>query len=99
MRELMLSVLLMLLVGGMMWRVVLDEVSDSSPFTITATLEDDRVSPQKIQIKNVLFGDVWICAGQENMQFSVDKVSMEMAALAKLTVHNPMMKDCLQLTL
>lgn len=60
--------------SGTTWKVILDEISESSPFTITAALEDDGSTPRRIQITNVLFGDVWICAGQENMQFSVDKV-------------------------
>lgn len=60
--------------SGTTWKVILNEMSDSGPFKITATLEDDSSTPRRIQITNVLFGDVWICAGQENMQFSVDKV-------------------------
>jgi sialate O-acetylesterase len=27
-----------------------------------------------IELKNILFGDVWICGGQSNMQFSLDQV-------------------------
>lgn len=60
--------------SGTTWKVILDEISESSPFTITAALEDDSSTQRRIQITNVLFGDVWICAGQENMQFSVDKL-------------------------
>lgn len=65
----------MLKVVGTTWKVILDEMSDPGPFTISAVPEGgDTSTLRKIQIKNVLFGDVWICAGQENMQFSVDKV-------------------------
>ena len=49
--------------------MLLDKIEDAGPFTITAQLENS-----KIEINNILFGDVWICAGQENMDFSVDQV-------------------------
>lgn len=59
---------------GMIWKIVLNEMTESGPFIISAQLDEENSMLRKIQLKNVLFGDVWICAGQENMQFSVDKL-------------------------
>ena len=58
--------------AGQTWKAVLEEMSDPGPFTITATLEghDDHV----VTITDVLFGDVWLCAGENNMMYSVDQV-------------------------
>lgn len=55
-----------------MWRVSLDPVTVQGPFTISATLEgfDDH----SIELHGVLFGDVWLCGGEDNMQFSVGQV-------------------------
>ena len=54
------------------WRVLLDPVTEPGPFTVVAILEgfDDYT----IQLQDVLFGDVWLCAGEDNMQFSVRQV-------------------------
>lgn len=59
--------------SGPTWKVILDEMTDHGPFKLTAYLEgyDDHV----VSIEDVLFGDVWVCAGQENMRYPVDKVS------------------------
>jgi len=58
--------------AGPVWKVLLDAVSDSRPYTITATLRD---SPSHtIQLHDVLFGDVWLCVGQNKLHHSVAKV-------------------------
>ena len=48
-------------------------ISDSNPFIINATLFGVK-GPYTLQLTNVLFGDVWVCAGHNKMQFPVDKV-------------------------
>ena len=61
-------------VAGSVWKVLLDPVEEAGPFTITATLEGQ---PESIALTDVLFGDVWVCAGQTNMQYSIGYVSTE----------------------
>lgn len=59
------------------WRVILAAVKDTNPHTITA-----MSSAGTIMLKDVLFGDVWICSGQSNMQFTiamVDNAEQEIA--------------------
>lgn len=58
------------------WRVELDPMPASA---------DNRVmtlacGPDKAEIKNVLVGEVWICSGQSNMEFTVAKSLMAKAA-------------------
>ncbi|XP_021349269.1 sialate O-acetylesterase-like isoform X3 [Mizuhopecten yessoensis] len=51
-----------------MWRAILDPIEGPGPYTITA-----RGSAGEITLTDVLFGDVWLCSGQSNMQFSVSQ--------------------------
>ncbi|KAK2154667.1 hypothetical protein LSH36_261g03016 [Paralvinella palmiformis] len=49
------------------WHVLLNPISDTIPHMIVA-----RIPGQKpIFLRDVLFGDVWLCSGQSNMQFNV----------------------------
>ena len=59
--------------GSCKWRVTLPPTQGSlqESFTITATSQKHG----SIKISDVLFGDVWICSGQSNMQFTVSQVS------------------------
>ena len=58
--------------AGRVWKVLLDPVSDNRPYTITATL---LASPSHVlQLQDVLFGDVWLCVGQNKLYHSVAKV-------------------------
>ena len=54
-----------------MWMVLLEASSHKGPYTITVSLADERAS-----IKDVLYGDVWLCSGQSNMEFTVDMVTL-----------------------
>jgi len=49
------------------WRVDLDPTPAGGPHTILIT----GSGGSKAVLDNVLFGDVWICSGQSNMQFSL----------------------------
>ncbi|KAK2176658.1 hypothetical protein NP493_649g01057 [Ridgeia piscesae] len=68
--------------GNPVWRVVLDPVSDPGPFVITVTIDNQPGST--LQLTDVLFGDVWMCAGQSNMQYPVSMLSNSSAELANL---------------
>jgi len=66
------SCLWLCLAAGRVWKVLLDPVSDSRPYTITATL---LASPSHmVQLRDVLFGDVWLCVGQNKLHHSVARV-------------------------
>src|SRR6187402_438199 len=49
------------------WMVKLDSEKAGGPFELTITCKN------KIVIKDVLVGEVWICSGQSNMEFQVSK--------------------------
>lgn len=51
------------------WIAHLPSIHAGGPYTI------DISGAQTAEIKNVLFGDVWICSGQSNMQFGVGNLS------------------------
>ena len=47
------------------WAVKLPATAAGGPYEMTISGEN------KIHLKNILFGDVWICSGQSNMYFRV----------------------------
>jgi sialate O-acetylesterase len=48
------------------WITKIGPFSAGGPFTLTVKGEDTKT------LKNILFGDVWICSGQSNMEMSVN---------------------------
>ncbi|NXX74426.1 SIAE acetylesterase, partial [Urocolius indicus] len=60
------------------WMVVLDPVAQGGPYMLTATQ-----GPENVTLRDVYFGDVWLCSGQSNMAMTVLQVanaSQELAA-------------------
>jgi sialate O-acetylesterase len=49
------------------WRVVLDPLPAGGPHQISVAGKTNR-----IDIEDVLFGEVWVCSGQSNMQWTVN---------------------------
>jgi len=47
------------------WSVTLDYLKAGGPYEMTVS------GKNKIELKNVLVGEVWVCGGQSNMQWSV----------------------------
>jgi len=56
------------------WSVTLDPVSDEGPFDIHVSQPLANGTLVTITIHDVLFGDVWICSGQSNMQMTVNRI-------------------------
>lgn len=54
-----------------MFVYILGPIDAGGPYNITASLGDTV-----LMLEDVLFGDVWVCSGQSNMQFSVSQVSL-----------------------
>jgi sialate O-acetylesterase len=53
------------------WSVTLDPVSNEGPFDIHVSQPLANGTLVTITIHDVLFGDVWLCSGQSNMQMTV----------------------------
>ncbi len=47
------------------WRVRLKPLSAGGPYTMTVT------GTNQVEVKNILIGEVWLCGGQSNMQWTV----------------------------
>ncbi|XP_022084099.1 sialate O-acetylesterase-like isoform X2 [Acanthaster planci] len=54
------------------WKVKLDPMPAGGPYDIVVFCEDWR-AVNTVVLKDVMFGDVWICSGQSNMAFTVDQ--------------------------
>ena len=60
--------------GETIWSVTLDPVSDEGPFDINVSQPLANGTLVKITLHDVLFGDVWICSGQSNMELTVSLI-------------------------
>jgi len=49
------------------WKAVLTTPKAGGPYTITVSADKGN----KVEVKNVLIGEVWICSGQSNMEWRV----------------------------
>lgn len=52
--------------GAGKWRALLAAVPAGGPYTLTVRSGDERVD-----VRNVLVGDVWVASGQSNMEFQL----------------------------
>lgn len=53
------------------WSIALDPQSEQGPFQLVATQTLRNGSSTSVSLDDVLFGDVWICSGQSNMELPV----------------------------
>ncbi|NXE16935.1 SIAE acetylesterase, partial [Lophotis ruficrista] len=63
------------------WTAVLDPMDHGGPYALTA-----RQGSQNVTLRDVYFGDVWLCSGQSNMAMTVSQIanaSRELAAAAR----------------
>jgi len=59
--------------GKGVWLVVLNPQPAGGPMQIQG-VQDNHGLLHWILLRNILFGDVWICSGQSNMLFTVSMV-------------------------
>src|SRR5206468_9119272 len=50
------------------WRVDLAPLSAGGPYTLSIAQ-----GSEKVELKNILSGDVWLCGGQSNMQWPLSQ--------------------------
>ena len=60
--------------GESIWSVKLDAQTEEGPFQIHVSHPLPNGTLANITLDDVLFGDVWICSGQSNMEFSVSQM-------------------------
>ena len=56
------------------WSVTLDPVTQEGPFDIHVSQPLANGTLVTITLQDVLFGDVWLCSGQSNMQLTVNMI-------------------------
>lgn len=54
------------------WSITLDPQPEEGPFQVQVHVKLSNGTVETIVLDDVLFGDVWICSGQSNMQFPVN---------------------------
>ncbi|XP_053308306.1 sialate O-acetylesterase [Spea bombifrons] len=55
------------------WKVLLDPVAPGGPYHLVAHHYYDK-KVENITLEDVLFGDVWLCGGQSNMEMTVSQI-------------------------
>ncbi|KAM7051620.1 sialate O-acetylesterase isoform 2-T2 [Molossus nigricans] len=55
------------------WMVVLDPLKPGGPYEVVAQQTLGRMN-LTLRVHDVLFGDVWLCSGQSNMQMTVSQI-------------------------
>jgi sialate O-acetylesterase len=60
------------LVGASIWSVTLDAQTEEGPFQVKVTHPLANGTLETITLNDILFGDVWLCSGQSNMEFPVN---------------------------
>src|SRR5271154_4879508 len=65
------------------WLVVLDNLKAGGPYEMTIS------GKNKIEYKNVLVGEVWVCSGQSNMEWALNNTRDPMEVIAN--AKNPML--------
>ncbi|XP_025097724.1 sialate O-acetylesterase-like [Pomacea canaliculata] len=65
------------------WKVKLPAVTEPGPFVIRVSSSEGQVT-----LNDVLFGDVWLCSGQSNMEFAMSQVMNSSEEIQKATQFN-----------
>jgi sialate O-acetylesterase len=60
--------------GESIWSITLDAQTEEGPFQIYVTQPLSNGTLVTIKLVDVLFGDVWICSGQSNMELPVSYI-------------------------
>lgn len=60
--------------------VVLDPMKAGGPFEVMAQQTLEKIN-FTLRVHDVLFGDVWLCSGQSNMQMTVLQVIWRVSAI------------------
>lgn len=68
------------------WVALVETGDAGGPFALTIA------GNNTIELKNVLVGEVWVCSGQSNMEWSVNACSDDDKKSAKSQPHNPMLR-------
>ena len=61
-------------IGDSTWSVTLDAQPAGGPFQVKVTQPLPNGTLETITLDDVLFGDVWVCSGQSNMGFSLNRM-------------------------
>lgn len=65
------------------WKVIVDELPTGGPYTMNISSGKD-----KIEIKDILAGEIWLCSGQSNMEFELRQADTAQEDIAKANNSN-----------
>lgn len=68
--------------GNGQWKIVLPSQPAGGPFEIRLS------GTNEIILKDILFGDVWVCSGQSNMELTMRRVADKYRSIVEASQHN-----------
>ena len=71
------------------WSVTLDPLSPGGPHRMTVVSDGEGLG-QQVRLEDVLVGEVWLCAGQSNMQWPISRSQDAQANTA--AAHHPRLR-------
>lgn len=72
--------------GSNTWTVVLDPMKPGGPFELMAE-QDLGSANSTLRVREVLFGDVWLCSGQSNMEMTVSQIFNSSEELSRAAAY------------
>lgn len=69
------------------WQITLPPQQAGGPFAMTFSSTGNNTT-----VSDILFGDVWLCSGQSNMELTMDRVKDKYAGIVA-TVNNPQIRQ------
>src|SRR5665647_357326 len=64
------------------WQIILPAQKAGEPFTM------EIVASNRISLKDILFGDVWLCSGQSNMEYPMNRLTDKYAKVIEKCENN-----------
>ncbi|CAM4698105.1 unnamed protein product, partial [Caretta caretta] len=68
------------------WKVVLAPMDHGGPYSVMAE-QHSREEPKNLTLRDIYFGDVWLCSGQSNMEMTVSQILNASKELSEASLY------------
>ncbi|KAM9113808.1 sialate O-acetylesterase isoform 2-T2 [Pangshura tecta] len=68
------------------WKVVLAPMEHGGPYSVIAE-QHSREEPKNLTLRDIYFGDVWLCSGQSNMEMTVSQIINASKELSEASLY------------
>ncbi|CAM5120958.1 unnamed protein product [Natator depressus] len=68
------------------WKVVLAPMDHGGPYSVMAE-QHSREEPKNLTLRDIYFGDIWLCSGQSNMEMTVSQIINASKELSEASLY------------